>query len=189
VDLGTTWRWVVSYTPRPLYPQRRSPWYALDKGLGWPHNLSEPCEEKSHPYRDSNSDPSAVQPIGSRSPGSGCNSCDIALLWPIVTLMSEFLQWNWPRAGGNQGRHERSYSAYFISYRPDRFWGPRCLLSNWGVGGGLTTHPYVFIAQCLISREQGTNLVTISDCLASNGRMSNELERIWKETFFVYPYY
>jgi hypothetical protein len=29
LDLGTSWRWVVSFTPRPLYPQGKSPWYPL----------------------------------------------------------------------------------------------------------------------------------------------------------------
>jgi hypothetical protein len=24
-DLGTRWRWVVSFTPRPLYPRERTP--------------------------------------------------------------------------------------------------------------------------------------------------------------------
>jgi hypothetical protein len=33
-DLGTTWRSVVSFTPRPLYPQGKSPWYPLDRRLG-----------------------------------------------------------------------------------------------------------------------------------------------------------
>jgi hypothetical protein len=31
-DLGTRWRWVVSFTPRPLYPQRNSPWYPSING-------------------------------------------------------------------------------------------------------------------------------------------------------------
>jgi hypothetical protein len=35
-DLGTRWRWVVSFTPRPLYPQGKSPWYPLDRRLGGP---------------------------------------------------------------------------------------------------------------------------------------------------------
>jgi hypothetical protein len=26
LDLGTRWRWVVSFTPRPLYPQGNRPW-------------------------------------------------------------------------------------------------------------------------------------------------------------------
>jgi hypothetical protein len=32
-DLGTRWRWVVSFTLRPLYPQGKSPWYPLDRRL------------------------------------------------------------------------------------------------------------------------------------------------------------
>jgi hypothetical protein len=34
IDLGTRWKWVVSFTLRPLYPQRKSPWYPLDRRLG-----------------------------------------------------------------------------------------------------------------------------------------------------------
>jgi hypothetical protein len=34
LDLGTRWRWVVSFTPRPLYSQGRSPGYPLDRRLG-----------------------------------------------------------------------------------------------------------------------------------------------------------
>jgi hypothetical protein len=32
-DLGTRWRWVVSFTPRPLYPQGKSPCYLLDRRM------------------------------------------------------------------------------------------------------------------------------------------------------------
>jgi hypothetical protein len=31
LDLGTRWRWVVSFTLRPIYPQRKRPWYPLDR--------------------------------------------------------------------------------------------------------------------------------------------------------------
>jgi len=31
LDLGTRCRWVVSFTPRPLYPQGRNPLYPLDR--------------------------------------------------------------------------------------------------------------------------------------------------------------
>jgi hypothetical protein len=34
LDLGARCRWVVSFTPRPLYPQGKSPWYPLDRRLG-----------------------------------------------------------------------------------------------------------------------------------------------------------
>jgi hypothetical protein len=39
-DLGTRWKWVVGYTPRPLYPQGKSPWYPLDRKLGEPQSRS-----------------------------------------------------------------------------------------------------------------------------------------------------
>jgi hypothetical protein len=40
LDSGPRWRWVVSFTPRPLYPQGKSPWYPLDRRLGGPQSLS-----------------------------------------------------------------------------------------------------------------------------------------------------
>jgi hypothetical protein len=30
-DLGIRWRQVVSFTPRPIYPQEKSPWYPFDR--------------------------------------------------------------------------------------------------------------------------------------------------------------
>jgi hypothetical protein len=42
LDLGSRWRWVVSFTPRPLYPRGRSPWCRLDR-LGWPQSRSGCC--------------------------------------------------------------------------------------------------------------------------------------------------
>jgi hypothetical protein len=35
LDLGTRWRWVVSFTPWLLNPRRKCPRYPLDRGLGW----------------------------------------------------------------------------------------------------------------------------------------------------------
>jgi hypothetical protein len=40
LDFGIRWRWVVSFTPRPLYPQGKSPWYPLDRRLGEPQSRS-----------------------------------------------------------------------------------------------------------------------------------------------------
>jgi hypothetical protein len=31
---------VISFTPRPFYPQGKIPWYALDRRLSGPQNLS-----------------------------------------------------------------------------------------------------------------------------------------------------
>jgi hypothetical protein len=40
LDLGTSWRWVVSFTPLPLYPRGKSPQYPLDRRLGGPQSQS-----------------------------------------------------------------------------------------------------------------------------------------------------
>jgi hypothetical protein len=37
-DLGTRWRWVVSFTLPPLYPQGKRPWYPLNRSLGGPQS-------------------------------------------------------------------------------------------------------------------------------------------------------
>jgi len=34
LNLGTGWKWGVSFMPQPLYPRRKSPRYRLDRGLG-----------------------------------------------------------------------------------------------------------------------------------------------------------
>jgi hypothetical protein len=40
LDRGARWRWVVTFTPRPLYPQGKSPWYPSDGRLGGPQSRS-----------------------------------------------------------------------------------------------------------------------------------------------------
>jgi hypothetical protein len=47
---------VVSFTPRPLYPKGKSPWYPLDRRLGGPQSRSGRCgeEKKSIPCWESN---------------------------------------------------------------------------------------------------------------------------------------
>jgi hypothetical protein len=45
LDLGTSWRWVVSFTPWPLYPQGKRPRYPLDRRLGEPQNSLEDVEK------------------------------------------------------------------------------------------------------------------------------------------------
>jgi hypothetical protein len=59
LDLGTRWRWVVNFTPRPLYPWGRSPWYPLDRRLGGPQSLSERGGEE----KNSQSLPGLEHPI------------------------------------------------------------------------------------------------------------------------------
>jgi hypothetical protein len=40
LHLGSSWRWVVSFTPQPLYPRGKSTRYPLDRRLGGPQNRS-----------------------------------------------------------------------------------------------------------------------------------------------------
>jgi hypothetical protein len=65
LDLGTSWRWVDSFTLRQLYPQGKIPWYPLDRRLGGPQSCSG-CggeEKTSHPHRELNPRNPFVQPV------------------------------------------------------------------------------------------------------------------------------
>jgi hypothetical protein len=46
INLGTRWRWVVSFTPRPLYSRTKSLRYPLGRGLGEPQIRSGDCGGK-----------------------------------------------------------------------------------------------------------------------------------------------
>jgi hypothetical protein len=46
LDLGISWRWVVSFTPRPLYPLGKSPCYTIDRRLGEPQSRFVRCDEE-----------------------------------------------------------------------------------------------------------------------------------------------
>jgi hypothetical protein len=66
------WRWVVSFTPRPLYPRVKSPQYTLDRRLGGHQNLSERHGEKKN-----------LAPTGTRTP-TPRPSCWKKRSWPIL---------------------------------------------------------------------------------------------------------
>jgi hypothetical protein len=58
---------VVSFTPLPLYPQKKSPQYPLDRRLvGQRAGLDDIEKRKFLQYRDSNSNLSVIQLVGSR---------------------------------------------------------------------------------------------------------------------------
>jgi hypothetical protein len=60
LDLGISWRWVVSFTLRPLYPWERA------TGTHWIGGWMGPRAGLDDVDRDSNPDPSIVWPIASR---------------------------------------------------------------------------------------------------------------------------
>jgi hypothetical protein len=65
LHLGTRWRWVIRFTPRPFYPRRKSPRYPLDGRLGGPHSKFGLCgAEKISCYcRKSNPGPALRSPF------------------------------------------------------------------------------------------------------------------------------
>jgi hypothetical protein len=63
LDLGTRWRWVVSFTPCLLYPQGKSPWYPLGRRLGGPQSRSGHGGEEKNFQPLSGFEPSIIQPV------------------------------------------------------------------------------------------------------------------------------
>jgi hypothetical protein len=63
LHLGTSWRWVVSFTPRPLNPRGKSSRYPLDRKLGGPQSQSGRRGEEK-----------ILDPTGSRTPTSRSSS-------------------------------------------------------------------------------------------------------------------
>jgi hypothetical protein len=55
-------RWVVTFTPQPLYSQGKTPCYPLDRRLGGLQSHLA-MEKILDPTRTQNSDPSVVQPV------------------------------------------------------------------------------------------------------------------------------
>jgi hypothetical protein len=67
--LGTRWRWVVSFTPRPLYPKGKSLSYPLDRRLGGPQSRSGRGGEEKNSQPLPGLEPPIIQPIA-----QGCNT-------------------------------------------------------------------------------------------------------------------
>jgi hypothetical protein len=58
---------MVSFTPRPLYPQGKSPWYPLDRRLGGLQSCSGRSGEKNSQLpRESNPRTPIIQPVACR---------------------------------------------------------------------------------------------------------------------------
>jgi hypothetical protein len=57
---------VVSFTPRPLYSQGKSPWYPLDRRLGGPQNRSGRGSEQKNSQSLPELEPPIIQPVAQR---------------------------------------------------------------------------------------------------------------------------
>jgi hypothetical protein len=68
LDPGTKWRWVVRFTPRPLYPQGKSPRYPLDRRWVGPRTVLDAVAKRKipSPRRESNSRTPIVQSVAQR---------------------------------------------------------------------------------------------------------------------------
>jgi hypothetical protein len=66
LDHGTRWRWVVSFTPWPLYPQGNNPWHLLGRRLGGPQSRSGRGGEKKNSQTLPGLEPPIMQPITKR---------------------------------------------------------------------------------------------------------------------------
>jgi hypothetical protein len=62
LELGTRWRWVVTFTPRPPYPRGKGPRCSLQRRLDGPENRSWCCLTEKSLSLDGNRTP-AVQSI------------------------------------------------------------------------------------------------------------------------------
>jgi hypothetical protein len=63
LHLGTRRRWVVSFTPRPLYVLGHRPWFTFDRRLGEPHSRSEHYGEEVN-LNPARNRALTVQPVG-----------------------------------------------------------------------------------------------------------------------------
>jgi hypothetical protein len=66
LDLGTGWRWVVSFMLRPLYPQRKSPCYPLDRSLYGPQSRFGRGGEEKNSRPLPGLEPPNIQPVAQR---------------------------------------------------------------------------------------------------------------------------
>jgi hypothetical protein len=63
LDLGTRWRWVVSFTPRPLYPHGKRQCYPLNRRLAGFQSRSGRGSEERNSKLLPGLEPSIIQPV------------------------------------------------------------------------------------------------------------------------------
>jgi len=123
LDLGNRWRWVVIFTPRPLYPQGNNPQYPLDRRMVGPQSRSGRGGEEKNKMIST-----------------------VLLQWNIKRIIHFIAYWTTPKSRGSSitvvtrlwagrpgfiFRHEQLRN-YFCSppLCPDQLWGPLSYLFN-----------------------------------------------------------
>jgi hypothetical protein len=90
-----TWRWVVSSTHRPHHTRWKSTVYPL-AGCDQEPLWTTWGREKSYFYRDSNSDPSAVQPVARSHTDCAIPALLlIQMIWEIIVIMNIWMLRLW----------------------------------------------------------------------------------------------
>jgi hypothetical protein len=117
-DFGSRWRCVVSFTPRPLYPQGKSPWYPLDRRMGGPQSRSGCNGEEKNFQPLPGLEPPIIEPVVQR--------------W--TTEFSRLLisqnQSYFPTDGRSVGRSVSQSVSH--SVRPCWHWAPLGLMARFG---------------------------------------------------------
>jgi len=63
LHLGTRWRLMMSFTPRPIYRQWKSSWYPLHRWLGGPQRRSGRCGKEKNLKPLPGLEPPIIQPV------------------------------------------------------------------------------------------------------------------------------
>jgi hypothetical protein len=86
--LGTSWRWVVSFTSLPLYPPEKKPPYPLDWKLGGLQSLSGRREEEKvlDPTGTSTRTPRSFSPVASRYTDCAILAC-LFVIYDILNFL------------------------------------------------------------------------------------------------------
>jgi hypothetical protein len=94
---------VVRFTPRPLYPQGKSPWYPLDRRLGGPQRQSRRGGEEKNSQALQGIEPPIIQPVDqlytAELSGSLCSffTSRKMCLCPLIEYRLEFAEEFAPR--------------------------------------------------------------------------------------------
>jgi hypothetical protein len=137
---------MVSFTPQPLYPKGKSPWYTLDRGLVGPQNRSRRGGEEKIliPFRESNHGRPTIWLNCTEI--SACRSCTLYAFVDVISVKQcWYLLYKWlcrstsvsivtrlpaGRLGLDSWRGQRR-DFYSSPPLPYRLWCPPSLFSKW----------------------------------------------------------